>query len=192
MNDLDDPEMTAALRTVAGSIDPDASFDELTRAIRRDRHRRRAVAIVAGTAAIAVAVIVATALRTTSSRDVVVATDGDVSSSTAAAPGEAAITIDVDDQPHLGGRSNLVVGTLRVDRIRRCLYLEAETGRFHLVFPAGSTVAYEPIRVLEADGSEFARVDEPASFGGSIADPTPVPEGANGCGASQSIYVWRG
>ena len=193
MSDIDDPALTTELRSVGDSIAPDANFNALMKAIAQDRRRRRAVAATATAAVIAAVAISAAILLPAPSRSVNVAAGGDTSNSSTPAPAELAITIDVDTRTYVGGRSNLVAGTLRADLGRRCLYLETEGGRLHLVFPAGSTIAYDPLRVLEADGSEFALVDQPASFGGSTADdPAPIPETATGCGATHSIHVWRG
>lgn len=102
------------------------------------------------------------------------------------------IHIDVDPVERAGGRSNLLLGTLRADLDRGCLFLVDESGqRIHLVFPHGSRVIGDPLRVVDADGDVFATVDEPVGFGGSITDPDSVEPSDATCGAATSIYVWK-
>ncbi|MCZ7535613.1 MAG: hypothetical protein M5T61_06525 [Acidimicrobiia bacterium] len=187
------------LHSMADEMAFDASFAKLEQSIKR-RSRRRSM-FAAAVALLAVTVTGGIFMSTRGADEVVVTiVRGDADGQPGASgettqPPEAPppIRIDVNPVDYRGGTSNLILGTLHLDPNLRCLYLTAESGeRYHLVFPYGSTVADDPVRVLDRNGKVFAVLDQPVEFGGSITEPESVEPSEATCGASKSIFVWKG
>lgn len=185
----DEEVLRRRLHRAAERIEVRPSFAEVDRQSRRHKRRRHLMVVAT---ALASAFVVSQFL-TRDDRSSEVSARLDEPTTTAGDHRAAPIRIDVSPVESACCRSNRIIGTLRADRAAGCLFLIGQSAeRYHLVFPHGSTVATDPLRVLDATGKVLATVDQPVDFGGSIADPVPVEPSDATCGASKSIYVWKG
>lgn len=181
----------------ADSMCVKSSYAQMEKAIcQRSRRRVARVLISATMAAVAVVgigIIVGVGGSRKDSVRVVGADSGSGPRVSAELNRHSSIHINVESEDHLGGPSNLIVGTLRLDDKLRCLYLVVGSGeRFNVVFPYGSTITADGARVLDRSGDVFAEVNRPVDFGGSIADSESVIPSPLTCGAAKSIHVWKG
>jgi hypothetical protein len=98
-------------------------------------------------------------------------------------------TVKLDVSKTEGGRAAALTakGLLQgeVEDGKACFWVEVEGGSTHsIVWPAGSQARIEPLRVVDRDGTEIAKVgDSNLVFGGS-----PLPD-QPGCHAGSSTWL---